>query len=87
MLPGAVTPLSLSVTVKGIDEGLRIMLLKSGAYKKKELDKLSCITNFNNTLFFNLTTIYKLATAVAGAKKDDVEISICSKRLNTPPLP
>lgn len=88
MLPGAVTPLSLSTSVASIDYGLRRMLVTAGAYKSmKKLPPQSCIVSFSNHLFFNLTTIYKMAVTIIGAAKPDVEASICGKKLDTPDLP
>ena len=89
MLPGAVTPLSLSTSVMGIDYGLRRMLIVTGAYKNlKEIRAGECVTSFRNHLFFNLTVINKMATCILGAQKSDVETSICGKTLqDTPPLP
>ncbi|MDR2202290.1 MAG: hypothetical protein LBP26_05975 [Clostridiales bacterium] len=85
MLPGAVTPLSLTTSVLSIDAGLRKMLFKAGCFKK--LPPNACVTSFSNHLFFNLTTIYKMATSIVGAAKSDVEASICGKKLDTPPPP
>jgi pyruvate,water dikinase len=89
MLPGAVTHLSLSTSVRGIDHGMRAMLAKAGAYRSvKDIHDGDCILTFSNHLFINLTTLYKLAAAVVGAQKESVEASICGKSLeNTPPLP
>ncbi|KAI4453308.1 phosphoenolpyruvate synthase-related [Holotrichia oblita] len=87
MLPSAVTPLSLSTSVKSIDIGLRKMLMAAGAYTKKEMAKQNCIISFSNHLFFNLTSIYKMAVSIVGAQKADVEASICGKHLDTPPIP
>lgn len=87
MLPGAVTPLSLSTSVASIDTGLRRMLVAAGAYKKGELKPRDCIVSFSNHLFFNLTTVYKMAVTIIGAAKPDVEASICGKQLDTPDLP
>lgn len=87
MLPGAVTPLSLSTSVASIDNGLRRMLVSAGAYKKGELKPGDCIVSFSNHLFFRLTTIYKMAVTIIGAAKPDVEASICGKKLDTPDLP
>ena len=88
MLPGVITPLSLSTSVASIDTGLRLMLLRAGAYKSmRDIPPGSCITGFSNQLFIKLTTIYKMATTILGAAKGDVEASICGKTLETPPLP
>ncbi len=85
MLPGAVTPLSLSTSVRAIDEGLRNMLIRAGAYTKKTLKSGDCIISYSNHLFFNLTVIYKMAATMIGASQRDVDVSICGKRLDTPP--
>jgi pyruvate,water dikinase len=88
MLPGAVTPLSLSTTVRGIDLGLIRMLKKAGAFKRSEnLPETSCICSFSGHLFFNLTTVYKMGAAISGADKAAVEGSICGRLLDTPEPP
>ncbi len=83
MLPGAVTPLSLSTSVMGIDMGLRRMLVTAGAYRSIG-EVPVCITNFSNQLFFNLTAIYKMGYTIIGADKRNVENSICGKTIDTP---
>jgi pyruvate,water dikinase len=89
MLPGAVTPLSISTSVRGIDYGMRVMLIRAGAYRNlREIRDGDCIANFSNHLFINLTTIYKMGVTILGAQKESVEASICGKALeNIPPLP
>jgi len=86
MLPGAVTPLSLSTSVHGIDMGLRRMLVKAGAYRRTR-DVPCCIPHFSNHLFFNLTAIYKMGYTILGADKSHVESSICGKVLDVPDPP
>ncbi len=83
MLPGAVTPLSLSTSVMGIDMGLRRMLVCAGAYRNVN-EMPATITSFSNQLFFNLTSIYKMGYTVIGVDKQNVENSICGKILDTP---
>lgn len=83
MLPGAVTPLSLSTSVMGIDMGLRRMLVTAGAYKNIGQVPV-CIPHFSNKLFFNLTAIYKMGYTILMAGKPHVENSICGKTLDTP---
>lgn len=87
MLPGAITPLSLSTSVRGIDMGLRRMLVKAGAYHSTR-EVPVCIPHFSNHLFFNLTAIYKMAYTILGADQAHVESSICGKVLeDIPPAP
>jgi pyruvate,water dikinase len=85
MLPGAVTPLSLTTSVRGIDSGLVKMLIRAGAYTKRSLPEKSCIVSFSNHLFFNLTTLYKLGAKVLGADSGAVEASVCGRRLENIP--
>lgn len=85
MMPGAITPLTLSTSVMSIEKGLVKMLIAAGAYKRpEELPDGVLLPHFSNHLFFNLTYIYKMAYTIVGAAKRDVERSICGKELNTP---
>ncbi|MDR0877267.1 MAG: hypothetical protein LBN21_04385 [Treponema sp.] len=89
MLPGAVTPLSISTSVEAIEYGLRLMMVKAGAYKNlDEIPAGAVVSTYSNHLFFNLTSIYRIATNIMGANKEAVEASICGKNLkDTPPIP
>ena len=82
MLPGAVTPLSLSTTVYAIDWGIRKMLHLVGANKKmQELDDFACVFSSYGHLFMNLTTLYRIANTTLLAKKSNIDFSICDKEL------
>lgn len=86
MLPGAVTPLTISTTVYAIDYGLRRMLASAGVYKKAEdVPPYHCALNVGNHLFLNLSTIYQLGDYVFGTDKDSVELSICGRILEDKP--
>lgn len=89
MLPGAVTPLSISTSVMSIDYGLRKMLMSAGAYRNlDDVPAGSCITPYSNHLFLNLTTIFKMGYSIVGAKTEQVQLAICGKRLeDLPPDP
>ena len=85
MLPGAVTPLSLSTSVRAIDYGLRDMLITAGVYKNmQELPSGSCISSFSNQLFFNFTPLYKMGSSVMMCNASQVERAICGQELNVP---
>ena len=89
MLPGAVTPLSISTSVACIDTGIRKMLIKTGAYRNlKQLKPGAVICTFENHCFFNLTTIEKMGSYILGANAGSVQMSICGRRLEgLPPNP
>ncbi|MDR0856209.1 MAG: hypothetical protein LBM78_02235 [Clostridiales bacterium] len=89
MLPGAVTPLSLSTSVYSIDYGMRKMLVKAGAYKRmRDIPAGSCTLSTSNHLFLNMTPLFKLGLSVLGAQVDSVALSLCGKVLHDlPPLP
>ena len=74
MLPGAVTPLSISVFAEAIDIGLVWMYRKIGAISKKEKPRFIC--NFYNHLFFDLSNMYRVISAVLGASKESFELNI-----------
>lgn len=82
MLPGAVTPLSLSTSVYSTDWGMRKMFVNIGVYPSMEsIPEASCITSIKNHLFINLSTIYFLGKKLFGAGKQGVDLSICGKPL------
>ncbi|MCE5330180.1 hypothetical protein LLG07_07620 [bacterium] len=82
MLPGAVTPLSLSTSVYAIDYGMRKMFVSVGVYKNlDDIPPTSCILSVCNHLFINLTSIYKMADCVLGASRDAIDLSICGRVL------
>lgn len=74
MLPGAVTPLSISVFAEAIDIGLYWMYKKVGAANKKE--RLRYVCNFYNHLFFDITNMYQIISYVLGASKESFELNI-----------
>ncbi|MDR3319177.1 MAG: hypothetical protein LBS99_07030 [Clostridiales bacterium] len=86
MLPGAVTPLTLSTSVYSIDLGMRRMLVISGSYKNYDaVPEGSCAVSFNNILFLNLSTIYKMGYSVIGANVESVGLSICGRLITDVP--
>jgi len=86
MLPGAVTPLSLSTSVYGIDWGMRDMFVRIGAYKSmEEIGENSCALSIGNHLFIDMTTIYKLGKTILGTGKAGAELSIIGKLVEDAP--
>ncbi|MHA1399448.1 MAG: PEP/pyruvate-binding domain-containing protein [Candidatus Heimdallarchaeaceae archaeon] len=77
MLPGAVTPLSISVFVEAIDIGCRRMYQKVGVYSKTDAGRYIC--NFYGHLFFNLTKMYEIARSIIGTSKDSFEINLIGR--------
>ncbi|MHB1377439.1 MAG: PEP/pyruvate-binding domain-containing protein [Candidatus Humimicrobiaceae bacterium] len=83
MLPGAVTPLSISTSVDAIDFGMRKMFVKTGVFKTMEdIPPASCVLSVSNHLFINLSTIYKMEDCVLGASSEAVDLSICGRVLD-----
>lgn len=91
MLPGAVTPLSLSTSVAGIDYGMRKMIWKSGCIRRiTDIPPQSCIANCGNHLFINITQLYRIGDHVLGATREGVTLSLCGRTLPgvpEPPIP
>ena len=86
MLPGAVTPLSLSTSVYSIDWGMRRMFVNIGAYPNMEaVPATSCIVSVKNHLFINLSTIYYFGKHVLAAGKEGADLSLCGKALPNMP--
>jgi len=82
MLPGAITPLTWSVSLYAIDYGLREMLQTAGAVKKiDDLPPYSCAFSTRGHLFMSLSTLYRLTNSAFLAKKSDVDFSICGRVL------
>ena len=88
MLPGAVTPLSISTSVYGIDYGLREMIRRTGGTRRlDDIEPGHCIPNFGGHLFINITALYAIADHVVGASREGVELSVCGRLLENVPIP
>ncbi len=80
MLPGAATPLTLSVFAEPLDWGLKEMTRKVGALKGcGEVPRF--IIHIRNHLFMNLTSMFYIARNVAGASREALELNILGKVL------
>jgi len=88
MLPGAVTPLSLSTSVYAIDYGMRKMIAHVGGAKHMDdIPSGTCIASFGNHLFINLSRLYAIGDHVLGANREGVELSITGRLLKNVPRP
>ena len=78
MMPGAVTPLTYSVTGRGIDIGMQRTYRRMGA-KIPPGDGVRYVGMFYGHLFINLTTLSELAANVAGSTKAQMCIALCGR--------
>ena len=83
MLSCAVTPLTMSTSVFGLDYGMRKMMEKNHTIKNvDDLPPFSCITPFYNNMFFNQTTNYIVSYRIAGTSKESSDVVICGRVLD-----
>lgn len=83
MLSTAVTPLTMSTSVFGLDYGMRKMMAKNHSIKHvDDLPPFSCITPFYNNMFFNQTTNYIVSYRIAGTSKESSDVVICGRVLD-----
>ncbi len=83
MMPGAVTPLTLTTSMNGIEWGMRQLLVRSGAFKSMDdVPPGSCIVSVGNHMFIDLTTLYMMENTMILTDKDGVDLSICGRRLD-----
>jgi pyruvate,water dikinase len=78
MMPGAVTPLTYSVTGRGIDIGMQRTYRKMGA-KVPHGDGIRYVGMYFGHLFLNLSNLSELASAVAGSTKSQMCIALCGR--------
>ncbi|MGB5504143.1 MAG: PEP/pyruvate-binding domain-containing protein [Polyangiales bacterium] len=78
MMPGAVTPLTFSVTARGIDLGMQWAYRRIGA-KVPHSDELRYVGMYFGHLFLNLSNLSELASAVAGSSKSQMCIALCGR--------
>lgn len=89
MMPGAVTPLTLSTSVKAIDYGMRYMLYVAGVYKTPYEEKpLKLISSISGHLFFDMNLLYNMHTRVGIADPQAMNLSIMGEYYDyTPTIP
>jgi phosphohistidine swiveling domain-containing protein len=78
MMPGAVTPLTYSVTGRGIDIGMQRTYRRMGAQIPPG-EGVRYVGMFHGHLFINLTTLSELAAHVAGSTKAQMCIALCGR--------
>lgn len=87
MMPGAVTPLTLSTSVKAIDYGMRYMLCKAGVYRTPyEEAPLRLISSISGHLFFDMNLLYDMYAKVAVAEPQSMNLSILGEYHDYPPV-
>ena len=87
MMPGAVTPLTLSTAVKAIDYGMRYMLYKAGAYASPDEEApLKLISSFSGHLFFDMNLLYNMNAKVGMADPQSMNLSIMGEYHDYPPI-
>jgi len=83
VMPGAVTPLTLSTNMLSLDWAVMKTYLDCGCFRE-ELPPYRFIASYYNHMFFNMTTMYSIAHSVFGCTKETMDISICGKVLDGP---
>jgi pyruvate,water dikinase len=78
MMPGAVTPLTYSVTGRGIDIGMQRAYRRMGA-EVPPGEGVRYVGMFYGHLFINLSTLAELSAAVAGSSKGQMCIALCGR--------
>jgi phosphohistidine swiveling domain-containing protein len=86
MMPGAVTPLTLSTTVRGIDLALQTMLVRCGT-RRERTERLHLVAVHWGHLFFDFTGILDFARQVGGVSRESMIHSMCGRDLPELPQP
>lgn len=87
MMPGAVTPLTLSTSAKAIDYGMRYMLYLAGVYDSPYEEKpLRLISSISGHLFFDMNLLYNMHAKVGVANPQHMNLSIMGEYHDYPPV-
>lgn len=87
MMPGAVTPLTLSTSVKAIDYGMRYMLATAGVYHSPDDETpLRLISSISGHLFFDMNLLYAMHAKVGVADPQSMNLSIMGEYHDYPPV-
>ncbi len=78
MMPGAVTPLTYSITGRGIDIGMQRSYRRMGANIPHD-EGVRYVGTFYGHIFLNLSTLSELSAAVAGSTKTQMCIALCGR--------
>jgi phosphohistidine swiveling domain-containing protein len=79
MMPGAVTPLTYSLTGLGIEHGAQALLVAVGAAKEICIDPPKSLAMFSGQLFLNLSQMAQISRYVAGASPEQMCLSVCGR--------
>ena len=83
ILPGAVTPLTLSTVGRALDNSVRQTMVRYKLAKKAEdLPQNNVVASFNNHLFINVSKISKIADKQPDGFKSLIEVSFCGEVLD-----
>jgi len=77
MMPGAVTPLTYTVSFYAVDYGLAILADSAGARSIRKREDFHYINMFYNRLFFDMTNMMDYPNNVWMNKSENVQLSIC----------
>ncbi len=87
MMPGAVTPLTLSTSVKAIDYGMRYMRAKAGVCRSPyDETPLRLISSISGHLFFDMNLLYEMHAKVGIADPQSMNLSIMGEYHDYPPI-
>jgi len=87
MMPGAVTPLTLTTSAKAIDYGMRYMLANAGVYKSPHDETpLRLISSISGHLFFDMNLLYNMHARVGIANPQSMNLSIMGEYHDYPPI-
>ncbi len=87
MMPGAVTPLTLTTSAKAIDYGMRYMLSIAGVYTSPNEEKpLRLISSISGHLFFDMNLLYNMYAKVGIANPQSMNLSIMGEYHDYPPI-
>lgn len=84
VMPGAVTPLNLSVNMYALDWGVKETYREIGCVDR-EVEPYTYICSYYNHMFFNMSNMYTICHSVFGSTKDTMDISICGRVLENMP--
>jgi len=87
MMPGAVTPLTLTTSAKAIDYGMRYMLARAGVYQSPHDETpLRLISSISGHLFFDMNLLYNMHARVGIANPQSMNLSIMGEYHDFPPI-
>lgn len=87
MMPGAVTPLTAEVFGGSIDAGLIDFASRSGVPKTSSNLERRYVQTFYYRLFFNLSNLYDFSRYTALNHKENIELSIVGRSLESNAIP